>query len=48
MAIKIEQSVVYPEVWFIKLDRSTVKITEEELNELIDETRRIFKERKKG
>lgn len=45
MAIKLEQSVVYPEVWFIKLDRSTIKISEEELEELISETRKIFKEK---
>jgi hypothetical protein len=42
--VKIEQSVVYPEVWFIKLDKATIQITKEEVLDIIDEARRLNKE----
>lgn len=46
MSIKIEQSTVYPDVWFIKLERSTIQITLEEVKEIIQESRRLYKELK--
>lgn len=41
--VVIEQSVVYPEFWFVKLDNVTVKVTRREIDELISEARRLNK-----
>lgn len=51
MVIKIEQSTVYEDKWFLKIAREgnsmvdlTVQLTKEEVDELINEARRIFKQ----
>ena len=43
MTIRIEQSIVYPERWFLKLNGATINLTTEEVEELINEARRVNK-----
>lgn len=46
MTISIEQSMVYPERWFLKMNGTrqiSIQLTEDELKEFINEARRVHK-----
>lgn len=42
--IKIENSVVYPDRWWIRIDKTTHEVGVEDIKELIREAKRIVKE----